>query len=315
MPKERCRITEMARKSFASHQVSKLRQTFAWRCHRPGDSHYHFYVTWAPGMLLIGGDISELVVCHYSFADPWCAAAWINGASWSYFMEKARVDKVYDPEATAKYIIERAYCNLRDDARDKLMFRIVDRYGHYGEDDPDNREHRKEACRTLLSLGSEFEPRDAYDLTDDCEAPIYVYDEKWRWQYEGLKLWAKWMWENEPLWHKGVRLWWRVEAFRKRLKDLKRTARWYPVRYAEFKSSNTYGTSSTTSHIYHIFRESRDGGFFIPIVPLRLFGRTWDHLGFWETSYNGQKDEIVTQPSRWQKPHAFRDIRPGDIAA
>lgn len=317
------KLEEHIEEAFANHAIKKIPMTFAWRCAEPKRSHYHFYVSWAPGMLTVGGDINELVVRYYSFSDPWLAAAWVNGAGWDYFMEKACTKTEYDAAASAENIVRDAYEYHRADCVGqpsgcslKRFQKIVDEFGEYGQDDPKNPEHRKQACRRIMSYAEsgELSPEKVYEITEDSEMIIYRYPESWRWQYAAFKLWAKWMWENEPLWHKAIRQWWKVQAARKRFNSIRQGAYWHPIKYAEFlKGSNTYREASTTSQVYHVFRAGRDGGFFIPIVPLKAFGRTWDHLGLWERTYNSQKDDIVTSPSRWQQPHTFRDIRPGDF--
>lgn len=312
-------IAERARDEFSKHTITKIRRTFAWRGRNPSSSFHYFHIAWAPGLLVIGGDVGELVVSHYSFTDPWDAAAWVNGAGWDYFMEKSHAKKEYEPVATAEHIIERAYAHARDwrgTAREFDEFKpVVERYCWSHLADPAKVMDRKEACREMLSYAEsgEFEPSTAYNLTEDFEVCINRFPERYHWQYEAFKFWARWMWENEPLWHKAVRLRRAIKAGLARIRDLRHTGYWHPIRYAEFEGATTYRKSKATSHVYHVFmNQGAHGAYFIPIVPLKLWGRTWDHLGFWQRSYNSQKDEVDTSPSRWWRPHTFRDIRPGD---
>lgn len=96
-------ITRIIRTALERHKIAK-ETGWTWRCRRPGDSHYAYRVTWCPHNLVVTGDIGEIVVTHYSFEDPWQAAAWINGANFDYFMGKSNVDKQYDAEETAEGI-------------------------------------------------------------------------------------------------------------------------------------------------------------------------------------------------------------------
>lgn len=58
-----------------------------------------------------------MIVNHNDFTTPDNAAAWVRGASISYFLEKSSFKKEFDPEGTAKFLIENAeeYRTKHDD--------------------------------------------------------------------------------------------------------------------------------------------------------------------------------------------------------
>lgn len=259
---------------LAHHAIS--RETgWTYRCAKPGTSFYAYRVTWCPYNLTVTGDIGEIVISHYSFIDPWAAAAWINGAGWSYFMEKSNFGKEYDADATAKSIVEDAYRRLRDSRDDVALFeRIIDECGSYG-DDASSPEDRKSACRSMLDAGISAER--AYDITSDFEAPVYSYSEKHRIKYDALKLWAQWMWDNEPAWHKAVRAKRRiVGAWR----DLQRYPPVFdPILYAASRGGQLYSFNGAT-----VWRwvKDRDGKrTYQGMAPYKIGDISFARFGVW----------------------------------
>lgn len=203
---------------------------WTWRCNRPGTGTYGFRITFAPYSLMISGDIGDLIVNHYSFTDPWAAAAWVNGANWDYFMEKAAASKEYDRDATAELIVEQAYRQMRDGWRGGMatMERLVDQFGASWEGDHETPAGRKYACREMLGRGVDAD--DAYTITEDSESLLHRYPERHRICYEAARWWATRMWETEPAWHKAVRLYRRALGEWRRLKTSPIV--FEPIRYA-----------------------------------------------------------------------------------
>lgn len=276
-------MTKPTNGPFGQHVIA--RETgWTWRCAKPGSSFYAYRITWCPYNLTVTGDIGEIVISHYSFIDPWAAAAWINGAGWSYFMEKSNCGKEYDGEATAKSIVEDAYRRLRDFRDDVSLFEcIVDEFGSYG-DDANNPEDRKNACRAMLADGISAER--AYDLTSDFEVCVMAYPEKHRIKYDALKLWAQWMWDNEPAWHKAVRAKRRVEAA---WRDLKRYPPVFdPILYAAFRNGQVYAFNGAT-----VWRWRKGGNgerFYEGMAPFKIAGKSLTRFGVWRVQGSSWSD-------------------------
>lgn len=299
------------RETFSRHAIR--RETgWTWSCRRPGDSAYAFRVSWCPSHLTVTGDIGSIVITHYSFTDPWAAAAWVAGAGWSYFMEKSSVGKAYDAEATAEFIIEHIYGWLRGEDRDtdrarQWLDRIADLPGIYSSEDEHTAAWRKDILRQLTSSG--LSESDAYEVTEDAECCLYRYPERERWKYEALRLWAGWMWQHEPVWHKAVLAWRMVRA---ELRDTRRFI-YGPIRY-EYVGDD--GRPSTLNGCrYWVFRRRGEHAAFLSVTPARLFGRDLSWLGIWRMQGSSWP---VNEPSidRWgskTRSWQFRDVR--EVAA
>lgn len=309
---------DRAARDFDLH-VTTIGPGYSWRFQRPGSFNYYFRVTWAPGVLVVSGDIGELVLRHYSFDDPWSAAAWINGAAFDYFMEKSTEKKEYAPETTASGIVEDAYRQLRDGLEydcstrtiPKIMDEIVERYGEW-RDDPKNAEHRKYACREMLlhAESREFEARDAYEMTGDAESICMDYADGFGHRYMACKKWGAWMWANEPAWHIVLRHW-------RRLKEIRKTYHsypiiWDPVRYVEYRGGKP---SAHNGHRFWRWQKhsGRDGDLYVyhALQPWLLFGRDMTRFGFWRDQ--GSRTSDHGGMDGWGKPlrpgDGFRDVR------
>lgn len=291
---------------FENHAMR--RETgWTWICRKPGTGIYGFRITFAPGSLMISGDIGDLIVNHYSFTDPWNAAAWVNGAEWDYFMGKAAAKKEYDRDETAQHIVSHAYEHLRMGDRHgmKLMERIVDHFGGSLEGDHETPSGRKYACREMLSCGVDQD--EAYDITHDPEDLIYRYPAYHRICYDAAKWWAKRMWETEPAWHKVVRFGRRI---RNEWRDLKRFPIIYgPIRYAMYDKNGrlVYFNGAT----YWQWVEHPSGKrVYQALSPFRVMGLDMTGLGFWRLQGSSWPDDQLTD--QWGRPtneSRFRDVR------
>lgn len=216
--------------TFSRHRMRR-ENGWCWVCRRRSEWIYGFRVVWMPGALAMSGDLGTMVVSHYSFTDPWAAAAWVNGAGWSYFMEKTGYDKVYDSERTAELIVESAYDRVRYDRTNLRLFeRIIEHTSIYG--DASEPHARKEACREIMN--GDLLESDAYDITGDPEMLLYSHRQAYQWNYAAMRWWAAKMWESEPMWHKAVRQWRRLRAVRKRLRD--HPIVFAPILFGHFRS-------------------------------------------------------------------------------
>lgn len=306
---------ERAARDFEKH-VASAGPGYSWRFKRPNSSTYYFRVTWAPGVLVCSGDIGELVVRHYSFDDPWSAAAWVNGANFDYFMEKTPERKIFDPEATAEHLIADAYRRMRDmglrDGVGVVMEGIVD--FNCTIDDAYDRDVRKEACRHLKICAEcrEFDERNAYDICHDGEMILYDYpSSEYGHRYIAFKKWAAWMWENEPLWHKALRQWWKFQALRKSYRDY--PIIWAPILYQKFENGKLVAYNGVTYWRWHRWHDAKcDARFsYRALKPWKPFGHDMTRFGFWRdqgssTGDNGGFDG-------WGRPlkpgDGFRDVR------
>lgn len=286
-------------------QHAMRRETgWTWRCQKPGTWVYAFRVTWSPGSLALSGDVGDLIVNHYSFNDPWAAAAWVNGAGFDYFMEKTSTRKEYDSEATAEHIVETAYQSLREGGHSRLMERIADRYGDGDHETPDG---RKSACRELLGSSS-LEERDAYDLTEDPEMLVYEYPGRTRGLYEAFKWWAARMWDTEPAWHKAVRLHRRI---RSELAEFRRHPVVFgPVLYATYDAKGQPVRFNGAT--YWRWRFDDGPRRYQALMPFRLLGRDLSRFGLWRLQGSSWPDTEITD--RWGRTTVsgqFIDVRRG----
>lgn len=102
-------VRDMAHKEFATH-VMRGEETISRTFRRAdGGSQYWFRITWTPGHLTLTGDVGDLTLCHYyalrSYED---GLAWALEADHDYLMSKTGVSQQYDPEATARFIVQHA---------------------------------------------------------------------------------------------------------------------------------------------------------------------------------------------------------------
>lgn len=295
--------TDVVGNTFDRHKIR--RETgWTWSCRRPGDSAYAFRVTWCPFNLVVTGDVGEIVITHYSFDDPWSAAAWVNGAGFDYFMGKSNIDKQYDREATAEFIVEDAYRQLRDEPDNLALFeRMIDYcHGVYGE--ASETETRKEACRELMSEGVSAD--DAYAITSDPEMLLMRYPVRSQWHYRAMKLWSAWMWENEPAWHVVKR---NLRRVRGEWRDIKRFPVLYsPVLYVRRDEKGRPVHFNGSRHWRWVKKPT--GAAYRSVHPLHLFGYDLSRFGFWQEGGSNWPDRIEDYLTGWQSKDQFEDVRP-----
>lgn len=271
---------------------------WSWRCANPKSSFYYYRVTWSLGVLLVSGDIGEMVVSHYSFNDPWNAAAWVNRADYDYLMSKTNIRQEYDEAATKAHIVSYAYDLFRSGSP-RLMRAIVLEHA-YSDDESDPNE-RKSACRHLrddILLES-----DAWDLSPDHELPCRAYPASSRLQYDALKLWAHELWQREPYWHVAVRRW---RDLRRQIANMRRYPLvWAPIRYVAVRRRDGEVYTLNGQRVW-----TWVGGkhpYYKAIVPARLLGLDLTRLGFWRVQGSTWSDDI-----RDPREFSFRDLRIGE---
>lgn len=156
-------------------------------------SAYHFVVTWLPGRaLVVTGDIGSTVysgITHLASLDE--TVRLVREASFDYLTGKSTHRKEYDPAATARAIIERAYQDLRHGGSETAFEEIGDAIGFHGSFELPC--IRKRACRALLSMGRDgtLDQDTAYEASgNDSEFAVMSWPAQAHWHYEALRTWA-----------------------------------------------------------------------------------------------------------------------------
>ena len=99
-----------------SPHVCKARNARAFDFRTPGaGSAYAFSLTWTPGSLSLAGDCGELTICHYNAL--WSleeGLRWAAGADLHYLLEKSRLKKRFDRDATVRDLVRMANIDAID---------------------------------------------------------------------------------------------------------------------------------------------------------------------------------------------------------
>lgn len=258
-------IKAMAAKAFADHQITRCSGT-TWRVGKPNTGRYAFWVTWAPGAIIVTGDLGDMVYRgpNALWIGPWDAARFIAGCDYDYLTGKSSTEQVYDRDATIVSLLQQA------DERQKygdlsIWTRICKAHG-YDLNPASVTDQMKAAAR----FREEGVPSayDACDYTGDFEGACYSYPPKTRWIYEGLMLWAAWAVRHEPALS-------RLARQRRRLRDWWRGLKRRPPIY---RPTLWIDTSRTWSRDY--WRRDQ-GGSFAMLTPFRLFGLDLSRFGLW----------------------------------
>lgn len=209
-------IAEMAVKTFAKHRISKG-PGYSWRVGRPRSGSYAFRVTWAPGSLMVSGDLGSAVFSVWpSFDNPWRAAEFVQGCDFDYLMGKSNLEREFDRDATVRAVLRCA-----DDQQrwgdSGIWEAIVQKWGWGFNDNPRNGAvQMKAAARMRDELASQSQ---ACELFPDYDAPINrSWPPQGRWLYEALLLWARMAAQREPVWSRAGRAW---SAFRSEIRSYK----------------------------------------------------------------------------------------------
>lgn len=283
-------IQRIAAKSFADHRLTKG-PGFSWRMAQLNRSAYFFRVTWAPGVVVVNGDIGEAVYQVWpSFGTLWGAVDFISRADFDYLCEKGNSRKEFDRDATVEHLIRYAYDSLRSGYLPDFFRRLCDEYGG----DPDCRQDRKEAVRAFRD-DQDLTAERVYNITGDFEAPTYSYPPRARWTYEAAKLWAATMKAQEPAWH---RAWRWVQRERAKLRgEMKARRHFRPALYVAPKG---YG------HVKHWVRlkwehDGKSGERMAAVIPFRPLGLDLSRIGLWReqgssTPLRGDRDDERFEP-------------------
>lgn len=134
-------IRELSDDSFKDHQITELSRNGvfrSWRCGRPSSGTYRFFITTYPGVIVVTGDIGDLIVERVYDMLPWCRDA---VDSTEYFAQKvphAIPTKEFSLDVLRAWIAEMLVdeeCNLLAGGRELLQEADEDaQSGEYGEE-------------------------------------------------------------------------------------------------------------------------------------------------------------------------------------
>jgi len=213
-------IAEMAGKAFAEHRISKG-PGYSWRVGRARTGSYAFRVTWAPGVLMVSGDLGHATFSVWpSFDNPWRAAKFVLGCDFDYLMGKSNLKREFDRDRTVRAVLRCADDQQRF-GESGIWEEIVKKWGWgWNENFRNGAVQMKAAARMRDELASETQ---ACELFPDYDAPIMrSWPPQGRWIYEALLLWGRMAVRQEPIWSRASRGW---AAFLSELRSYKR----YPV--------------------------------------------------------------------------------------
>lgn len=257
-------IARLARQEFADHQMRRG-PGYSWRLAKPGTGIYSFRVTWAPGVVMVSGDIGHAAYQVWpSFGTLWKAVDLIADSQCDYLTGKSGVAKEFDREGTVRAILSDA--DERMGYEDfGLWEKILHEYGGYGENPRNGAHQMKMAARLRDDMG--VEPNSLWQwLGDDAELMRYQDPASTRWHYEAVRLWARTMLAAEPTWHLA---WRRGRAELQRLRQVRR----HIVR------------RPSIIHVDHWLNGSKDwmrrGDRYCAIYPLTVFGYDLSRWGLW----------------------------------
>jgi len=305
----------IARQAFADHRLSRRGPGWSWRMARPGTGIYSFRVTWAPGVLVVSGDIGDATYRIWpSAATLWGAIELVHRAGYDYLTGKSTAKTEFDREATVRSLLHHADEAMRwgdftawelivEHYHGSAGFRYTDQHGRRVMEWLVNPRSAAVQMRAAAALREDYDltAERVYEITDDFEAPRYSYPSETRWTYEALQLWASAMLAAEPRWH---RLWRAAKRLRRRIAGY----RHYPVvwRPAFFwhdpDGRNGHFSRCSRPHIYvRVQRRDYDGKPFTwnaEVKPWVLFGRDLSRWGFYRCtgSGNGSANELLPCP-------------------
>lgn len=267
-------IQAMAAKELAGHIVRRDRG-FTWLASSAKDAFHRFRVTWAPGAVVVTGQLGEIVYRgpNAFWEGPWDAARFIAKCNFDYLTGKSSTALVFDRDASVRGLIRNADDQLRYGDRE-LWEAICKRYSDtwasdYREFNPAKVTDQMRAAKLLREDG-ELSEGDIYRIAGTGEAVYYSYPPDARWQYEAVLLWAKAVAEAEPLHSKAARQRRKFRDWRRSLKS--RPPLFRPERFTGPPASHYGGL------LY--WRRTPSGAWRL-LAPFRLLGGDLSGLGLW----------------------------------
>lgn len=183
MSKKHARDLARIDEVLAPH-TCKPRNARAFDFRTPGKgSAYAFSLTWTPGSLSLAGDCGELTICHYNAL--WSleeGLRWAAGADLHYLLEKTRLKKRFDREATVLDLVKMANVDaidarkaLRDEMR-RWRAQRPDPYGWYDPTfDCDYVDWLQARPADEPAWTAHVRPREKYEFTDTEERVVVPY--------------------------------------------------------------------------------------------------------------------------------------------
>lgn len=202
-------FSEHIREAFSEHILKPPPKSRAWYVGKTKEWCYAFRVVWLPGNLHFSGDLGELSLTHYHALPSWRAAVeWINQSDFHYLMEKSDAKEEFNQEKTAIEMVRMAedyYDSCDEPDFWRKIFEYLDGcpiivpgiggvdYFEADERNVENEDDRALAAKILIEdVHRDLTPETVYHTFQIPDfSGIYNYPPGARWQYEGLKLWAR----------------------------------------------------------------------------------------------------------------------------
>ncbi len=190
---------------FANHQITDL-ESKSWRVRDPDKGSYWFHVTWSKGILVLSGDIGNLVLTHYQALAkfPDCIG-WVAGSDEGYLLGKSDAKQQYDQDATISGLLELAE-EVRSGWDDLTLWRHAASLVGKDAEDLAEEDARNAVKQLLTSKHQIFHSHEIYEATQDAESIAYSWTAHQRLQMQALQFWAKALCEEQQPHHVDVAL-------------------------------------------------------------------------------------------------------------
>lgn len=263
-------IEKMAAQTFADHRMRR-EPSHSWRLGAPGIGLESFRVTWAPGIVVVSGDIGDITYRLWpAFGTLWDAIEMIHKAGYDYLTGKSPLKQEFDRAATMDRLVEIANEAVRFRDKWSIWEAIVE-----ASDVPGS--YLDETVRTeaVVALTDSLDEHQVYEICGDHEQIQLAYDQRTRWCYEAVQLWAGKMLAAEPAWH---RLWRRA---RKDFGGLKRQWRDRVYRPKVITLAKPHNGITTWTR-----RQGKHGLYYAGISPFAIGRLDLSCIGLWRTNGN-----------------------------
>lgn len=166
---------------FSAHEITP-QESSSWLVRDPAKGYYWFRVTWIPGVLLLSGDIGELVLTHsQALKDLDYGIRWLAGSNCIYLLQKSSCKQEFNYQATIESLVRYAK-ETGEDTQWEQLYELAGCDSHVARDN---------VHEALQHMESEVFEHDIYEATQDAECLVYLYPEHAKFQIQALQFWAK----------------------------------------------------------------------------------------------------------------------------
>jgi hypothetical protein len=272
-------IQKMAVSAFAEHQLTRERG-FTWCMKKPRGWNYGFRITWAPGAIIVTGDLGELVFRGLTtlWDGPWDAARFLVDCDYDYLMGKTNAVRAFDRDETVKLLISNAEESRRHGGQgwSQICKYYSETWACRHTLDPQKVTDHMRAAKALRE-DTDLDAGRVWQLDGDGDSCVYSYEPGTRWRYEALMLWAKAVIPSEPLSSKLARA---LRKFRQFRRDLKH----YPILYRPER----WTTGSTFNGCrYWTVKQGQHGPYYSGLRPFKILGSDLSRFGLWRSAGSG----------------------------